>query len=202
MPTNPQYPSNIYLQGNLRLTEKRTVRQDARINNRGNGQNPGPTQRPNNSIPLKEWIQEQIDNELLNIPCTCEETKPSCTIKATNDAFKFSDNSLAYQFLDVAHNDIFRSASLSNINIVIVDDTQLSEILSVSVFNSPFYAYPIIKLVKPDTTEEVGNIDTPETFTYKITALCGNVQMQSNIATVTLLPVSVNLEEYINNNES
>lgn len=52
------YPEEIWLQGNLRLTEKRTVRKDARLQLRG--KNPGPTQRPNNSVPLSEWIREVV----------------------------------------------------------------------------------------------------------------------------------------------
>lgn len=76
----PEYPKEIYLQGNLRLSEKRTVRQDARINNHNDGLNPGPTQRPNNAIPLKDWIQEQLTNNELDVPCTCEQTTNQNTV--------------------------------------------------------------------------------------------------------------------------
>lgn len=152
-----------------------------------------------NHIELRDWIQDLIDNEELEIPCTCEQEN-TCTIKATNNAFKFLDNGLSYQFLDVADNDIFRSSSLTDIQIEIVDDTQLSNIFSVSIFISQFYPIPIIKLIKPSSSEAVGNIDTIETFTYKISAKCGSNGIESNIATVFLLPTSVNLEQYINNN--
>jgi hypothetical protein len=59
------FDTEIFLQGNLNLFKKRTVRHDARIQLRGD--NPGPTQRPNNSIPLSQWIQYQIDEGLITI---------------------------------------------------------------------------------------------------------------------------------------
>jgi hypothetical protein len=59
------FDTEIFLQGNLNLFKKRTVRHDARIQLRGD--NPGPTQRPNNSIPLSQWIQYQIDEGLIAI---------------------------------------------------------------------------------------------------------------------------------------
>ena len=68
-------------------------------------------------------------------------------------------------------------------------------------YPSQFYPYPIIKLTKPVTEEEVGNIDEPQEFTYKITGKCANDEgFESNIATVTILPVSVNIEEFIDEN--
>jgi len=55
----PNYPKHIYLQNNLRLTEKRTVRQfDARI--LGTDNTTSPTQRPNYAIPVLDWINERI----------------------------------------------------------------------------------------------------------------------------------------------
>ena len=195
------YPDNIYLQGNLRLTEKRTVRDDARISTRGNSRNPGPTQRPNNSIPLKEWIQEQMDNNALNVPCNCESGTLFCGVTATNDIFKFQNNGLEYQFLDILANDIFNLQNLSTLEIQIVDDSNITGGRTVEPFNSHFYPYPIIKLTKPASEEEVGNIDEPEEFTYKATGKCLNDEgFESNIATVVIVPVSVNIEEYINEN--
>lgn len=195
------YPDNIYLQGNLRLTEKRTARDDARINSRGNSRNPGPTQRPNNSIPLKEWIQEQMDNNALNVPCNCESETSSCEVIVTNDVFKFENNGLEYQFLDILSNDIFNLQNLSTLEIQIIDDSNITGGNTVESFSSQFYPYPIIKLTKPASEEEVGNIDEPQEFTYKVTGKCANDEgFESNIATVTILPVSVNIEEFINEN--
>ena len=54
----PNYPRELYLQSNLRLTEKRTVRNDARLS--GLDHHAGPTAIPNYSIPLLEWINERI----------------------------------------------------------------------------------------------------------------------------------------------
>jgi len=54
----PNYPRELYLQSNLRLTEKRTVRNDARLS--GLDHHAGPTATPNYSIPLLEWINERI----------------------------------------------------------------------------------------------------------------------------------------------
>ena len=195
------YPDNIYLQGNLRLTEKRTVRDDARISTRGNSRNPGPTQRPNNSIPLKEWIQEQMDNNALNVPCNCESETPFCSAIVNNDIFKFQNNGLEYQFLDILANDIFNLQNLSTLEIQIIDDSNITGGNTVESFSSQFYPYPIIKLTKPASEEEVGNIDEPQEFTYKVTGKCANDEgFESNIATVTILPVSVNIEEFINEN--
>jgi len=195
------YPDNIYLQGNLRLTEKRTVRDDARISTRGNSRNPGPTQRPNNSIPLKEWIQEQMDNNALNVPCNCESEISSCEVIVTNDVFKFENNGLEYQFLDILSNDIFNLQNLSTLEIQIIDDSNITGGNTVESFSSQFYPCPIIKLTKPASEEEVGNIDEPQEFTYKITGKCANDEgFESNIATVVILPVSVNIEEFINEN--
>lgn len=199
---NQKYPDNIYLQGNLRLTEKRTVRDDARINSRGDSRNPGPTQRPNNSIPLKEWIQEQFDNDKLDVPCGCESETSSCEVIVTNNVFKFQNNGLSYQFLDVMSNDVFNLQNLSTLEIQIIDDSNITGGNTVESFSSQFYPYPIIKLTKPATEEEVGNIDEPQEFTYKITGKCANDEgFESNIATVTILPVSVNVEEFINENK-
>ena len=192
---NLRYPKNIYLQGNLRLTEKRTVRDDARINNRGDGRTPGPTQRPNNSIPLKEWFQEQLDNNEFDLPCSCEQDP--CFLDAYDDIFKFSNNGLSYQFLDIVSND-YMINSLTDLEIVIVDDDGLSGDRTVTVYSSPFYHYPIIKLTKPSDETELNNIDEPEEFTYKLTGTCNGEVIESNIATVTILPTSVNLEMYIN----
>ena len=195
------YPDNIYLQGNLRLTEKRTVRDDARISTRGNSRNPGPTQRPNNSIPLKEWIQEQMDNNALNVPCTCESETVFCSAIVNNDVFKFQNNGLEYQFLDILANDIINLQGLEDLEIQIVDDADITGGNTVESFTSQFYPYPIIKLTKPASEEEVGNIDEPQEFTYKVTGKCSNDEgFESNIATVTILPVSVNIEEFINEN--
>lgn len=196
------YPDNIYLQGNLRLTEKRTVRDDARISTRGNSRNPGPTQRPNNSIPLKEWIQEQMDNNALNVPCNCESETPFCSAIVNNDVFKFQNNGLEYQFLDILANDIINLQGLEDLQIQIVDDSNLAGDRTVESFTSQFYPYPIIKLTKPAGESQVGNIDEPEEFTYKVTGKCANnEEFESNIATVVILPVSVNIEEFINGNK-
>jgi len=75
MPNNPLFPKEIYLQGNLRLFETRTSK-DARFSNSVKQLDPGPTQRPNNSIPLLFWIQERIEQGDLEIPCTCPEPEP------------------------------------------------------------------------------------------------------------------------------
>lgn len=67
----PNYPKNIYLQNNLRLTEKRTVRQfDARI--LGVDNSTGPTQRPNYAIPVLDWINERIEEGDIILPITPE----------------------------------------------------------------------------------------------------------------------------------
>lgn len=187
------YPDNIYLQGNLRLTEKRTVRDDARISTRGNSRNPGPTQRPNNSIPLKEWIQEQIDNNEIDIPCTCNN---DCILETKADLFKFVDNGLEYQMLDIINNDKVGD-SITDLQIVIVD-SDLAGNRAIEVITSQFYPYPIIKLTKPIGENEVGNIDEPEEFTYKLIGICNGEEIESEIVMVTIFPVSVNLEEIIN----
>lgn len=63
-----RYPKEIYLQGNLNLFKKRTVRQDTRLHlNWVDGEDPGPTQRPNNAIPLLAWLLERIDEGDLSI---------------------------------------------------------------------------------------------------------------------------------------
>lgn len=116
-----------------------------------------------------------------------------CVIKATDDIFKFEDNGLSYQFLDILHNDIFDNTETIDIEIVTKDFGGNREI---EIFNSIFYSYPIIKLTKPSGSSQVGNIDTPEGFTYRITNTCGT----SSIATCTIYPVSVNLSEVINDN--
>ena len=70
-----KFPKEIYLQGNLRLDQETTKRKDARFHDKIY-KDPGPTQRPNNSIPLTEFIQEKIDNEEIIIPeqdCDCKE---------------------------------------------------------------------------------------------------------------------------------
>ena len=67
----PNYPKHIYLQNNLRLTEKRTVRQfDARI--LGVDNSAGPTQRPNYAIPVLDWINERIIEGDIIFPITLE----------------------------------------------------------------------------------------------------------------------------------
>lgn len=67
----PNYPKHIYLQNNLRLTEKRTVRQfDARI--LGVDNSAGPTQRPNYAIPVLDWINERIIEGDIIFPITPE----------------------------------------------------------------------------------------------------------------------------------
>ena len=72
-------PKEIYLQGNLRLNEKRTVI-DARLNNLYSSfpaKEASPAGLPNNAIPLAAWIQERIDEEDIIIThpepeCDCE----------------------------------------------------------------------------------------------------------------------------------
>jgi len=54
----PHYPKEIYLQNNLRLTEKKRVRNDARLI--GNERHAGMAPVPNYSIPLLEWLNERI----------------------------------------------------------------------------------------------------------------------------------------------
>lgn len=141
-------------------------------------------------IELGRWIQDMIDNEEIIIPCkSCDE----CIIKATDDIFKFEDNGSNYQFLDILHNDVFDKNDTISIEIVTKD---FGGDRDIEVFNSIFYQYPIIKLTKPSGSSEVGNIDSPEGFTYKITNTCGT----SLIATCTIYPISVNLTEVINSN--
>lgn len=76
-----KFPKEIYLQGNLRLDQETTKRKDARFHDKIY-KDPGPTQRPNNSIPLTEFIQEKIDNEEIIIPeqdCDCDSNCESVT---------------------------------------------------------------------------------------------------------------------------
>jgi len=189
---NPRFPKNIYLQGNLRLTEKRTVRQDARISGEAS---PGPTQRPNNSIPLLDWINEQFEQGTLIFDCNCDESKcPSP--RAKNDIFLFKDNGLSYQFLDILANDVFNKYDFDSIEII--DTDGLSGDRTVEVVSSPYFPHPIIKLTKPSASEDVLNIDEPEEFTYRIIDACET----SNIATVTIYPSTVNLEQIIESSYS
>lgn len=62
-------PKEIYLQSNLKLTEDRTVR-DPRFHLNYKETYPGPTQRPNNSIPLLAWLKERIEEGDLPISST------------------------------------------------------------------------------------------------------------------------------------
>lgn len=185
----PNYPKNIYLQNNLRLTEKRTVRQfDARLS--GSDNLTSPTQRPNYAIPLLDWINERITEGDIIIDCNCEET---CNIPiATLDYFKFEDNGLSYQFLDVIQNDVYDPFKPLTINIINTEG--LGEDRDVTVVTPANYPYPVIKLTKPSSTEQVGNIDEPEEFTYTITNECGT----SNEVEVTIFPVSVDLNVVMN----
>lgn len=155
-----------------------------------------------NNLELSEWIQNMIDSEELIIPCTCESETPFCSATVTNNVFKFQNNGLGYQFLDILVNDIINLQGLEDLQIQIVDDADITGGNTVESFTSQFYPYPIIKLTKPVTEEEVGNIDEPQEFTYKITGKCANDEgFESNIATVTILPVSVNIEEFIDENK-
>lgn len=105
-----------------------------------------------------------------------------CELPVTVDRlFVFDDNGLAYQFLDVIHtcpHDVY-----NNVTLTIVDDTDLSGDRAVEVVNSPYFPHPIIKLTKPANSGQLQNIDTPESFTFKIEDSCG----ESNISTAKIL---------------
>jgi len=178
MKLNKDFPHKIYL-------DKRVLVNGIKKNN----------VNYENHIELSEWIQTLIDNEELEIPCTCDASE--CILEAFADIFKFLNNGLSYQFLDIVHNDKIGD-TISNLNIVIVDDSNLSGNRTATVVNSPFYPYPIIKLTKPVSEAQVGNIDEPEEFTYKLTGTCNGEEIESNIVEVTIYPVSVNLELIIN----
>lgn len=178
MKLNKEFPRKLYL--------------DTKVLVNGNKKKPRDLNLEKH-IELGKWVQDMINEGSIEIPCECN----SCNITATNDVFKFEYNSLEYQFIDVLKNDIINVPDIKNITIVIVD-ASVSDTITLSIFNSQFYPYPIIKVVRPASIQEVGNIDTPEIFTYKIIGECSNGEsVESNIATVTLLPISVNLELYI-----
>lgn len=153
-------------------------------------------------IELGKWVQDMIDSEELIIPCNCESETPFCSAIVNNDVFKFQNNGLEYQFLDILANDIINLQGLQELEIQIVDDADITGGNTVESFSSQFYPYPIIKLTKPASEQDVGNIDEPQEFTYKVTGKCSNKEgFESNIATVVILPVSVNIEEFINENK-
>ncbi len=184
MKLNKDFPNKIYL-------DKRTLVNGIKKNN----------VNYENHIELREWIQYLIDSDTLEIPCNCESETSSCEVIVTNNVFKFENNGLGYQFLDILSNDIFNLQNLSTLEIQIIDDSNITGGNTVESFSSQFYPYPIIKLTKPASEEEVGNIDEPQEFTYKITGKCANDEgFESNIATVTILPVSVSIEEFIDEN--
>ena len=180
MKLNKDFPHKIYL-------DKRVLVNGIKRN----------TVNYENHIELSEWIQTLIDNEELEIPCTCNDSE--CSLEANADIFKFSNNGLAYQFLDIIHNDKVGD-TITNLNIVIIDDSNLSGNRTATVVNSPYHPYPIIKLTKPVSEGQVGNIDEPEEFTYKLTGTCNGEEIESNTVEVTIYPVSVNLEVVINEN--
>lgn len=62
-----EFPKEIHLQGNLKLNESRTVR-DPRFHIHYKEEKPGPTQRPNNSIPLLAWFKERIEEGDIEFP--------------------------------------------------------------------------------------------------------------------------------------
>ena len=57
---------HLYLQSNIKPTQKTTVRQDSRIQ----GTSAGPTQRPNYAIPLLDWINERVRENDIILPVT------------------------------------------------------------------------------------------------------------------------------------
>lgn len=184
MRTNKDFPNKIYL-------DKRTLVNGIKKNN----------VNYENHIELREWIQYLIDSDTLEIPCNCESETPFCSAIVNNDVFKFQNNGLEYQFLDILANDIINLQGLEDLQIQIVDDADITGGNTVESFTSQFYPYPIIKLTKPASEEEVGNIDEPQEFTYKVVGKCANNEgFESNVATVVILPVSVNIEEFINEN--
>lgn len=184
---NSIYPKEIYLQNNLRLAEKRTVRNDARLI--GLDRHAGPTAIPNYSIPLTAWLNERIIEGDIVFDCNCD----NCFNPITkNNLFKFEDNGLSYQFLDILQNDVFNR--YNNVTIEILS-TDFGGDRSVEIVQIPYYNYPIIKLTKPSGSFEVNNIDAPESFVYKITDSCGD----SNTSTVIIYPTFSNLDVIINN---
>lgn len=188
--SNPKYPKELYLQNNLKLFEKRTVRNDARLV--GLDRHSGPTAIPNYSIPLLDWIKERIDEGDLEINCNCPE--PECnTPVAFADYFNILDNGKTFQLLDILQNDVFDPFLPVTINII---STDFPDNLSIEIINPINYSYPIIKLTKPSDSFSVNNMDEPAEFIYTITNSCG----VSEPAQVTIFPVSVDIIDIIEQN--
>ena len=185
MPNN-RHPRELYLQSNLRFTEKRTVRNDARLI--GLDRHAGPTATPNYSIPLVEWINQEIENGDIIIPC-CNCKKPV----AVDDYVNLLPSGILFQKIDVLNNDMFEYDE--NLTIVIDDtDFDLRYDFTYEIFQPINTAYPAIKLNRGDGTN-IENIDTPSYLKYKIINSCGE---ESNWATLWIYPVWFNLAELEN----
>ena len=182
MQLNKDFPRKLYLDTKVLVNGKKKKPRDLNLEKH---------------IELGKWIQDMIDSEELNISCTCE--NDTCTIKAINDVFQFKYNGLNYQFIDVIHNDVLNVSLLSDIQIQIVDDSLMTDDVTLEIFNSQFYNYPIIKVNRLGSTEQINVLDK-QIFTYQILAKCNNEGTISNIATAVIIPSTDILEQFINDN--
>lgn len=189
------FPKHLYLQSNIKPTQKTTVRQDSRIQ----GTSAGPTQRPNYAIPLLDWINERIrENDIILPETNCNCPEPECNVPiAVETITKFEDNGQSFQFIDIFKNCVFDPHSFTSPEIY-VNDSLPNAIFEgdIELVYTPFYIYPLVKLSKPASSTNVNNIDVEVEFLFKFSDKCG----ESNPAKVTVHTVWYSLDDFINYN--
>lgn len=189
------FPKHLYLQSNIKPTQKTTVRQDSRIQ----GTSAGPTQRPNYAIPLLDWINERVrENDIILPETNCNCPEPECNLPIVPDVLtSFKDNGLTYQFIDILQYAVFDKNNPITITLYPAHESLLNPLSgnrAVELVETPFYPYPIIKLTKPSDSANVNNIDVEEEFAFEIEDSCG----KSRLAKTTIQIVNYNLDDFIN----